>query len=211
MKHLTAILLVIALFSIAGFYSNSSITGEATYNGRVFEDFLHNVRTTPIIIVSSNASQIEISYAGLLSEIVYKRIPQDLRPRTIFRIPLSHPQKSLHLGDTIGSVVPSLSEEKMKYFGKPVRIPRLPFGALSKEGILIDEEAEDYPRYDKIIVGNPCNNEFMHSYLYYFSNCTEVFSAGNKFVKIFSEEGKKILILGAKTDADFRELFLDII
>lgn len=210
MKNQVIIVIIVVLFALTGL-SLTSQTGFVTFESRVFENFLYNIKTAPLIVVSTNFSITEMEYSELLQNIVYKRMSTDLRPKTIFRVPIDLPTAKLEIGETIGSVMSSLSEQKMLHFGKPIRTNRLPFGALNKEGILLDTEAKEYTKYDKIVTGNPCKNSFMMEYLYDLSNCSLAFEKTPKFIRTFNEDGRRTVILGAKTDEEFKSLILEII
>ncbi len=210
MKNQVTILTIVVLFALSGLFLTAQNSGYVTFESRVFENFLYNVNSIPLFVVSTNFSTTELEYSKILQEIVYKRMSSDLRPKTIYRVPIDLPTAHLEIGDTIGKVMSSLTEQKMLHFGKPQRtfVPR---GALNKEGILLDNEAYAYTRYDKIVMGNPCKNGFMMEYLYDVSNCSLAFVNTNKFIRLFNEDGRRTLILGAKTDEDFKSLVLEII
>ncbi len=210
MKNQVMIVTIVILFSIAGLILTSQSSGYATFESNVFDNFLYNVKTIPLFVVSTKVSETELEYTELLQEIVYKRMSSDLRPKTIYRVPIDMPTSHLEMGDPIGKVMPSLTEQKIIHFGKPQRtfVPR---GALNKEGILLDSEAYAYTKYDKIILGNPCKNSFMMEYLYNLENCSYAFVETNKFVKLINEDGRKTLLLGAKNDEALKSLVLEII
>lgn len=210
MKNQVMIVVVVVVFAVIGLLLTSQNSGYVTFESRVFENFLYNVNSIPLFVLSTNFSSTELEYSELLQEIVYKRMSSDLRPKTIFRVPIDLPTAKLDIGETIGSVMSSLSEQKIKHFGKPQRM-FIPRGALNREGFLLDTEAYEYTKYDKIVVGHPCKNNFMKEYLYDLSNCSLAFVGTNKFIRTFNEDGKRTLILGAKTDDDFRGLVLEII